>query len=108
MLAAILLIEAFFYAAPVEVLPLIDQSARMDLFDLYKDGQKAEVLNRFGGVTTLTAATDSTLQLRLTECSTWSMQVEHDSILTVRHTFYATDTLTTVQRYTPHWRKLAE
>lgn len=78
----------------------------MDLFDLYRDGQKAEVVNRFGGTSKLTHADDSSLHLRLTESSDWQLRLLSDSTLEVCRTYYTTDTTTVVLRYDKHWMPL--
>lgn len=99
-------IEAFFYAAPMGILPLLDVSARMDLFDLHKAKQESVVENRLGGKTSLQRVNNDEMLVSLTESSTWQLRMTKDSTLEVTHTFYTTDTSTVVKRYDKNWKPL--
>ena len=47
----------------------------MDMLDYYEARMEARGTNRMGGISLLTEKTDSTLTLRLTDVSTWQMEI---------------------------------
>ena len=100
------LIESLFFTIPTSLLPLLSPNARMDMVDLFHAGQKAEVVNRLGGVTTMLSATPQHLDLQLTEGSRWEVFLLPDTTLQVTQTFYAIDTMKVVQCYSSTWRRL--
>ena len=87
------LIEKAFYAAPLAVLPLLNANARMDIVDLYRSKQPAVVENAMGGESRLRKIDNHHLAIQLTPVSRWEMQLLPDSSIEVRHTYMATDTV---------------
>lgn len=62
-------------------LPLLDRSARLDMLDYYEARMEARGTNTMGGTSVMTEKTDSTLTIRLTDLSTWHMEIlPHDQV----------------------------
>lgn len=70
-----MLIDSLFLLCPLTELPLLDRGARMDMLDYYEARMEARGTNRMGGISVLTEKTDSILTLRLTDISTWQMEI---------------------------------
>ena len=64
-------IDTLFINTPRHVMPLLDQTSKMDLIDLYNGGLKARVMNLYGGETFLLKKTDTFLSLQTTDSGTW-------------------------------------
>lgn len=100
-------IVALFTAAPLSIMPLLTQSERLDLVDLYEANMQAQVQNRFGGMTELTALSDTLIALRMTEVSTLEMRLRPDSIIELRHSVALPEYIKTTTRYfTTDWQKV--
>lgn len=101
------LIFTLFVAAPVSVVPLLDQSSRLDLVDLHEAGMEAKAGNKLGGISFLTEATDTMLRIQMTESSVLEMLVRPDSTIVVHHTVKMPETEhTTTQIYDNNWNKI--
>lgn len=100
-----LTLKSLFIAAPLQVLPLLDVGARMDLVDLYEAHLEARVSNKLGGQSTLTQLSDSLVNLQLTDVSDVELTLGTDSVIVVRHTVKAKDVQkTTEHRYDLDWK----
>lgn len=98
---------SLFFNAPMDLIPLLDRSARMDMVDLYEAGMTAQTGNRFGGVSTMTHCSDSAITLHLTDVSTMNLQLINDTIVEVSHKVYIKDVEHTTRRfYDTHWRRI--
>lgn len=96
-----------FVSAPMNVIPLLDRSARMDLIDLYEAGMTAQTGNRFGGVSTMSFCSDSVITIHLTETSTMNLQLLNDSTVELSHKVFTKDVEHTIQyRYDNHWNRI--
>lgn len=102
------LIEKAFYAAPLSVLPLLNANARMDIVDLYRSKQPAVVENAMGGESRLRKIDNHHLAIQLTPVSRWEMLLLPDSSIEVRHTYMATDTVSSTSLYDKHWKLLCK
>lgn len=99
------LLATLFVSAPLSVVPLLDQSTRMDLLDLYEAGMKAQGGNRYGGVSELTALSDSFLCVRLTDVSSLEMHLLDDSIVEMKHRVKVPEReFTTTRLYNADWQ----
>lgn len=101
-------IDSLFVNAPTKVLPLLTRNSRMDMIDYLDYSQPAIVTNRFGGKSEMTTLTDSLIRIRMTDISTWQMQlkvspVTADTIIEVTHTVCYPDTAVFVTRYSRDW-----
>ena len=70
-----LLIDSLFLLCPMADLPLLDKSARLDMLDYYEAQMEARGTNILGGTSVLTEKTNSTLTIRMTDVSTWHMEI---------------------------------
>lgn len=106
-IATSLTLAGLFAAAPMQVIPLLDESARLDLIDLYEANMPAQVTNRFNGMTEMIMLSDTLIALRLTEVSTLEMRLTADSIIELRHCIALPEHVCTeVHQYTPDWQEL--
>lgn len=100
-------LASLFVAAPLTVLPLLDESARLDLIDLYEANMPAQVTNRHGGMTEMTMLSDTLIALRMTEVSTLEMRLMEDSTIELRHCIALPEHVCTrQQRYTADWQEI--
>lgn len=98
-----------FIAAPINVIPLLDRSARMDLIDLYEAGMTAQTGNRFGGVSTMTYCSDSVITIHLTDISTMNLKLINDSVLELSHKVFAKDAEhVTRHLYDNRWKRIKQ
>lgn len=100
-----------FRAMPDSLLPLLTAVNRADCIDFLESKMKAEVTNRFGKKSEMTALTDNFISLQLTAQSTWQMK-----LLAVSDSTYVVCTVSTVMApaadshiafYTPDWKPLS-
>ena len=83
-----MLIDSLFLLLPMSELPLLDHSARLDMLDYYAASLPARATNALGGESVLTAKTDSTLSIHLTDVSDWQLTVLPDGTLLCTHTLH--------------------
>lgn len=99
-------VDRFFAAAPTEVLPLLDRTARLDLLDLYNSRLPAKAENVLGGQTEMTRKTDSFIELKLTASSSWQLKVlptEQDTLLLCIHSLDAGSVGSKLKVYATDW-----
>ena len=102
-----LTLSALFVAAPLQVLPLLEKNARLDLIDLYEAQMTAEITNRYGGKTTMTALSDTLIALQLTPVSSMEFRLLPDSTIEVRHAVQTPEfTNTKIDSYDTSWHKI--
>lgn len=102
-----LTLSALFVAAPLQVLPLLEKNARLDLIDLYEAHMHAEITNRYGGQTTMTALSDTLITLQLTSASNLELRLLPDSTIEVRHAVQTQEfTNTKIDCYDTSWHKI--
>lgn len=100
-------LATLFVAAPIELFPLLDRNARLDLVDYYEAGQTARVENRLGGTTEMTALSDTLLALRMTEVTTVELRMANDSTIEFTHIYTLPErTITTTRCFTTEWEPL--
>lgn len=101
------LLATLFVTAPTSVVPLLNQSTRLDLIDLYEAGMTAQGGNRYGGISEMTMLNDTLLTVRLTDVSTLQMRLVSDSIVEVTHSVKAAERdFTTTACYTKDWQEV--
>lgn len=97
-------LATLFVAAPMEIIPLLDRNARLDLVDYFEAGQTARVENRLGGNTEMTVLSDTLLALRMTEVSTIELRLTSDSTIELSHIYTLPErTITTRRCFTTEW-----
>lgn len=103
-----MLIDSLFLLAPMTELPLLDRSARLDMLDYYAAGLPANGTNTIGGKSLLTQKNDSTLNIRLTDVSDWTLTVLPDRTLLCTHTLHLPELpdRITARRYDAQWQPL--
>lgn len=74
-------IVTLFLSAPASIIPLLDNTARLDLLDYYEAKMPAKMQNRFGGMTELTHLSDTLIALRMTEASSLELRLQADSTI---------------------------
>lgn len=105
-------IDSLFVNAPANILPLLSRNARLDMIDYLDYSQPAIVSNRFGGKSEMTTLSDSLIEIRLTDVSTWQMRIiclpqNRDTIIQTTHIVCRPDTEIVVNRYTRDWQILS-
>lgn len=94
-----------FVNAPMNIIPQLDRSARMDLLDLYEAGMTAKTGNRFGGTCTMTHCSDTAITIHLTDVSTMNLRMVNDSVVELSHKVFVKDVEHTSRRlYDNHWK----
>ena len=66
-------VSDMFRVMPDSLLPVLSENNRLDMIDFMASGMKAAVTNRIGGESEMTALTDSSLTLHLSEALTVDM-----------------------------------
>ena len=99
-------IETVFFAIPLNLIPLLPTNTRMDMIDLFDAGQKAEVVNRLGGVSTLLSKTPQHLDVQLAEGIYWKLSLLPDSTMQITQTYDEVDTTILVRHYTREWKEI--
>lgn len=103
------LIDSLFVNAPQDVLPLLGQTERLDLLDLYDYRLKAEVENRLGGRSLLEYKDSCTLRLRVSDAESWEMhrvQGEGGELLVCLNSVRAGGQMTRLSAYNLLWKPL--
>lgn len=103
------LIDSLFVNAPQHVLPLLGQTERLDLLDLYDYRLKAEVENRLGGRSQLEYKDSCTLRLRISEAESWEMHLlpsEGGGLLVCLNSVRAGGETTHLSAYDLAWKPL--
>lgn len=105
-----MLIDSLFLLLPMSELPLLDRSARLDMLDYYAASLPARATNTLGGESVLTAKTDSTLSIHLTDVSDWQLSVLPDGTLLCTHTLHGTSRpdIVAIRRYDSSAKRLIE
>lgn len=104
MLASIV-IDSLFLLCPMSELPLLDQSARLDMLDYFAAEMEAKGTNLFGGTSVIEEKSDCTLRIRLTEVSTWEMRLLDNGQIRCTHNISAPDVIQQSQThlYSQDW-----
>ncbi len=103
------LIDSLFINAPQDVLPLLGQTERLDLLDLYDYRLKAEVENRLGGRSLLEYKDSSTLRLRISDAESWEMHCvpgEGGELLVCLNSVRAGGEMTRLSAYNLSWQPI--
>lgn len=108
---------ALFRQMPDSVLPYLSKNNRLDMLDFQEAQMKAEVTNLFDGKSEMTALTNDSLSIRMSEVLQVSMKLEEvqepvDSALYVIHLWRdyqinENQTVRIADVYSPVWRKLS-
>lgn len=101
-------VDKFFASVPQTVLPLLDNTSKLDLLDLYNGNLPAKAENVMGGQSEIVRKTDDFLMLNLTDASTWQLKVLHyeqDTVLVCIHSVNAGSVLSKITVYDSDWRK---
>lgn len=99
-------IDRLFASVPQSVMPMLDQSGKLDLLDLYNGGLTSKCENRFGGQTEMISKTASGIELVTSNVGRWQMvvlPVEADTIIMTLHTLDAMGKSTDVRFYDTRW-----
>ena len=109
-------IRDVFRQMPDSLLPALTQNNRLDFLDFRDAGMKAEVKNRLGGTSVMTALTDDSLSLQMSPASRIDMLLltldepldSVNQIIVVGETFFADSVYgeTTVRYYTIDWHSI--
>lgn len=73
--ATALNIDSLFINTPRHIMPLLDQTSKMDLVDLYNGNLLAKVENIYGGETVLLKKTSNYLSLKTTASGNWTIKI---------------------------------
>lgn len=67
--------ETAFKSAPMSVFPLLDRSTRLDMVDYFNSGMETPSVNALDGKSRITALTPRNLDIRMTDASTYSLNI---------------------------------
>ncbi len=98
-----------FKSVPQSVFPLLDQTARLDLVDLFNSRLTAKTQNVYGGEAVLHELTADYLRLDCTEVSSWQLRLlplAGDTLILSVHTLDAQGKASDVKLYNRHWAEL--
>lgn len=103
--------KVLFDSIPESILPLLSPVNRADFIDFLESDMKAEVKNKFDGVSEMTDLTDSYIRIKLTERTTWEMKVlpvnDSTKVICVVSTACGPVCDSTVDFYTADWKKIS-
>ena len=107
-----------FRLMPDSLLPTLSANNRLDMIDFMDSKMKAEVTNLLGGKSEMTALSDDSLTIRMSDALTVQMlllkpqeMVDSCSQVVCLLQIFGTDSLsldTKIEYYTPEWQKLNE
>lgn len=97
-------LATLFATAPMQVIPLLEPSSRLDLIDYYEAGMEAKVENRLEGTTTLTHLSDSLVTLQMTESTNMEMRLINDTTIQITNIYHLPDAeMTSIKLYSTAW-----
>lgn len=99
-------IDSLFAHVPRTILPSLDNTARLDLLDLYNNGLPAKAENTLGGQAELLEKKKDKLLLRTSGAGTWLMQLlptGHDTLICCIYSIKAGGTSSRVTLYQRNW-----
>lgn len=109
-------ITDIFRVMPDSLLPTLSENNRLDMIDFMASGMKAEVTNRLGGSSEMTALTNDSLCLRVSKAQTITFLLltplelvdSCRQIVCLIRTYGLNESSfnTTVDYYTPQWEKI--
>ena len=80
-----LIVDSLFLLMPMTELPMLPVNSRMDMLDYYEAQMEAQGENTFGGKSVLTQKDEKSLTVKLTDVSTWKMEVLADGNVRCTH-----------------------
>lgn len=102
-------IDSLFINTPRHIMPLLDQTSKMDLLDLYdyNGNLRAKVENIYGGETVLLKKTGNYLSLKTTDTGNWTIKIfrtDNDSpIILCAHSVEADGISTDLKCFNMNW-----
>jgi len=114
----LLTLKDVFRQMPDSIVPYLSENNRLDFIDFMESGMKAEVKNRLGGTSEMTALTDDSLSIRMSEALRMDilllkpvgMPDSCRQVVCVVNTF-GTDSLSLESQkafYTPSWGRITQ
>lgn len=100
-------IDSLFAHVPESVCPILVQSNRLDLLDLYNSRMKAVTPNLYGGQTILAEKSENFLKLQQTESTDWCMKLykaPQQAYILVCQTFRAPYAESVLSWYDTQWK----
>ncbi len=99
-------IDTIFAHVPHEVLPLLDNTSRLDMIDLYNNKMSAAAENVYGGQSVMEEKTNDYISIKLTDVSHWQLKLlpmAHDTLYACVHSIVALGTSSTLNIYKKDW-----
>lgn len=97
-------LATLFAAAPMQVIPLLNKSSRLDLVDYYEAGMEAKVENRLKGTTSLTHLSDTLIVLQMTPATSMEIRLQNDSTIEITNLYHLPDSeMKSIKRYSTSW-----
>ena len=99
-------IDTIFAHVPHDVLPLLDNTSRLDMLDLYNNNMSAVAESIYGGQSIMEKKTNDYISIKLTDVSHWQMKVlpmAHDTLYACVHSVTALGTSSTLHIYKKDW-----
>lgn len=103
-------IDSIFVSSPVSELKLIAPNARLDMIDLMAYKMEARGENVYGGYSLLMERSERHLKVRLSEASTWELQLLRqgpDTLYACIYTLFAPAAESRVSLLTTSWKPAA-
>lgn len=102
--------KTLFLSSPDSITPLLTEVNRADFIDFLESNMKAQVKNKFGAVSEMTALTSDYLSIQMSANSTWEMKLlpvsDSIQVVCVVHSVCAPVCDSSVTFYTTSWEKL--
>lgn len=101
-------IDTLFARIPRSVMPLLDNTAKLDLLDLYNNGLTAKAENTLGGQAELQKKSTRGLSLRTSDAGSWQMELlsaGHDTLICCIHSVKAGGLSSQVVLYQRNWHR---
>lgn len=101
-------IDEVFKSAPSQVLPLLDNTARLDMLDYYNSGMSNSTGNNLGGGSAITGRGAERMDLKITDASTMELALlpaQNDSLIVVISTVMTPVADSKISVFSSDWKQ---
>lgn len=102
-------IDSLFAQVPIAVMPLLDETSRLDLIDLYNSKLPAKAENRYGGQSELLEKTPQFMRLRSSGVGEWQFRLlpaERDTLIACIRSVKSEGVNSWLEVYNRHWKRV--
>lgn len=101
-------IDEVFKSAPSQILPLLDNTARLDMLDYYNSGMSNSTDNNLGGGSAITGRGAERMDLKITDASTMELALlpaQNDSLIVVISTVMTPVADSKISVFSSDWKQ---